>query len=776
MNIPTMSKTTMSKTTIPNTTIPDEESFGFLDCIIKRNGTYDIQGMITKGVKVQLNLHKEIQNGEIEKINKHEVHIALFLLDKIEIYRLVEGKFVKVRNTRKNIGELIDEYCRYMCPDYDLFSKPIVETDEEIDIEESKNTENENTSKKSKKSSARRSRYTDEADPLFTTRSALSFKGRRVIVKGHVQSGKSIFMISASFNFIKCGLSVVIVLRNSEKDKMQIKSRLQKTTQKLYEWLPDEYKGQFVVKMLPDSFKEADLSGHTVYISIGNETQLKKYADTVDANPDLHEKFVLFVDEVDFVDSLNTAVKTQLDRLKAKCFARFEVSATILDPLLTGDVDSGNVYVMRTPEFYKGISNFTHYPLKKENKMCVGIDDDFFENDPNLEDYIREMSIRPLDDINYRMSHYNKIHPIVSLLRIALSVDPNKRLLAYMKKNYPQIPSMFFSAEGVYLSIEHFERITLYNGDRSKIVKLSTRKDGELEGSYHLFQKSAPGDVLTWLYENGGVEKYPRILMCAGVLAARGISFGASNFNECREEGKLWWHLSEMYVSVAKSTDQAELMQIVGRLAGIYNDNLVLRLYATKKVHEDVRKAYWVQEEFITRARESFTKSMRESIVSMPIYRGKLSSRDLTKKAEYTLNKVKTEKDGGLSMEEYKVKFVEELKEKVDEKKEKKKEETGNVPITMDLAEFERLTKTMFPKWSTSDSKIASFMKNLDPLKEYTEKEMRELCKENGISRIIQVTYYKIPGSGTGFGCILQKKNNKYKMYSELVNEFYKYF
>jgi hypothetical protein len=474
------------------------------------------------------------------------------------------------------------------------------------------------------------------------------------------------------------------------------------------------------------------------------------------------------------VDSIGTSVKTQLDRLKMYCFARFEVSATILDPLLSGDVDSGNVYIMKTPSYYKGVASFTHYPLEFESKLSIGIDDDVFANDPNLESYIRNMSTRVLDDTNYKMSLYGKFHPIISLLRVALSVDPNKRLLSHMKKMYPTIPSMFFSADGVYLSIEYAGTIELENGDKSKFVKLSTRRDGELDGTFHLFQHSAPGDVLTWLYNNGGVGRYPRILMCAGVLAARGISFGASNFSECQSQKKLWWHLSEMYVSVAKTTDQAELMQIVGRLAGIYNDNLALRLYATRNVHEDVRKAYWVQEEFIERSKNSFAKSMRESIMRMPIYKNKLSLRSLTKKTEYTLNKVDTENDGGLSMDKYKIKLKTELLARINERNDRLSDNTNNVPITMDLAEFKRLTETMFPKWSKSESKIANFMHSLDPVKQYSESEIRNLCKDHMIVfKNLMISKYN---NSNGYGVILNKYGDKIQLRHELVNSFNKYF
>jgi hypothetical protein len=699
-------------------------------------------------------------------------------------------KYVYNKNKKKSLSDWIDEFCKTICIDYDLFSQPIVEADEEVEIEE-KTKYGETKTKKIKIRKSKNPRHfgaehSADVDPIFTT-NVLKFRGRRIIVKGHVQSGKSNLMITGAFNFIKCGYSIVIVLRNNEKDKVQIKTRLEKMTKALLEFLPDEFKNQFNIKMLPDNFKPEDLAGQTVYISIGHEAPLKKYADEVAKNPDLQEKFVLFIDEVDFVDSIGTGVKNQLDRLKVKAFARFEVSATILDPLLHEDVDAGNVHIMRTPEFYKGIVTFNHMPLEKDNKLCTKIDDDIFVNDPNFAGYLQEMSTR--DFTPFEFTSYGQYHPIISLARVSSTIDPNKRLLAHMKSKFPEIPAMYFDAAGVYLSIENEDRIELDNGDVSKTVRLSTRKDGVLPGKYLLFAKSAPGDILTWLYENGGFEKYPRVFMCAGVLAARGISFGASNFNECRVARKLWWHLTEMYVCVAETTDQAELMQIVGRLAGIYNDNVPPRLYATESVHKDVRSAYMSQEEFIERARKNFDISMKKSITTMPIFRGKLSkTRDLTKKAKYTLNIVNIEDDGGWSMDEYKVKFANELKKKVDKNAANASAATGGVPINMDKAAHTRLTKgfdkkkSMFETWAKTDahSNISCFMKNIDPVKKYTKTEIMKLINETGVNRLCLVMTEKINKAGA-YGLILKEnieenKEKTYQMYPELVAAYKKYF
>jgi len=48
-----------------------------------------------------------------------------------------------------------------------------------------------------------------------------SLKGRYLTVKGHIQSGKTNFMICASTLFLLSGYSVVIVLRNNKADQEQ---------------------------------------------------------------------------------------------------------------------------------------------------------------------------------------------------------------------------------------------------------------------------------------------------------------------------------------------------------------------------------------------------------------------------------------------------------------------------------------------------------------------------------------------------------------------------
>lgn len=92
--------------------------------------------------------------------------------------------------------------------------------------------------------------------------------------------------------------------------------------------------------------------------------------------------------------------------------------------------------------------------------------------------------------------------------------------------------------------------------------------------------------------------------------------------------------------------------------------------------------------------------------------------------------------------------------------------------------EFERLTKKMFPKWSKElDSKISNFMKELDPNKNYSEKELKELLEPYfGSDNINKFLEYNI-GKSRGFGKILYKTRiHTYHLHLCLVESYNKYF
>ena len=78
----------------------------------------------------------------------------------------------------------------------------------------------------------------------------------------------------------------------------------------------------------------------------------------------------------------------------------------------------------------------------------------------------------------------------------------------------------------------------------------------------------------------------------------------------------------------------------------------------------------------------------------------------------------------------------------------------------------------MFPKWAKAETKIANFMKDLDPTKKYTRKEMNEYCKEKGINDLHHFTN----AGKTKYGMIIKIIKDQYYLYPELVEDFNKNF
>jgi hypothetical protein len=125
------------------------------------------------------------------------------------------------------------------------------------------------------------------------------------IIKGHMQSGKTQFMISIAFRYLLCNISTVIALRNSTADIQQIQARIEKDWRiwqeeiSKYVDIPKRNTPIFVSSSSKDRyFKTMTFSGepHIVFV-LSNSSQLKKIKQKmIEGKP---RNVVLLVDEAD---------------------------------------------------------------------------------------------------------------------------------------------------------------------------------------------------------------------------------------------------------------------------------------------------------------------------------------------------------------------------------------------------------------------------------------------------------------------------------------------
>jgi hypothetical protein len=485
-----------------------------------------------------------------------------------------------------------------------------------------------------------------------------TYEDQFVVVKGHVQSGKTKFIMSSAIWYLSQGKHVVVVLRNASDDKNQLTGRFQIFSKTMRQYLAKcKVQAKFAVEMI-DTKKARSCMFTTglpkIFVCLGNNKALENFNELIEATPEIHKRFVTFIDEVDYVYSEDTKVKDQLELLRSHTYSTFAVSATVLDPLLKEKVQKNNLIFLEKPEGYVGLNNLHHRVIPEDSRYGTDTKDDIFECDPYFTTAMEEFATSELT----RTEHFDSIsqewHPRYWLARITYTLDRLQQALSYMAITYPECVAMSYTGNGkIILALSSQTKpIILKNSERSSIQTIEYPGIGE--SSYHVFKNASPGLVIEWLHNNGGFDLYPRIIVFASKMAARSISFGAANYEECNKKGKLWWHLTSMYALLSSKQDQPEMLQCLGRLCVVKNDTIPLFLYSTDQVRKDLQNAYHLQEELVTRANARLSKSkivdntMSRIIQDVSIFREKVPKRDLIKKEADEEIKLKIVSDAAL--------------------------------------------------------------------------------------------------------------------------------
>jgi hypothetical protein len=439
-------------------------------------------------------------------------------------------------------------------------------------------------------------------DMLNVTNWIDSLKDEYVIVKGHIQSGKSNFMICASNLLVFMGFNVVIVLRNNKADRAQFEenfNEFQQTHNELFNRSP--------IVSTVSSKKEGD-----IYLLLGNESNLSKTMDTLRRTK---RPFAVFIDEVDAIDAGGECKRAKaVAELKEKAYCVFGVSGTVMDPLAKENVRRKNFITLKTPADYKGVFNnkirltnvINTCTLEDEyNHFSGRVSDDLFET-TQLDSFIRHYTSLPA------WSH----HPRICLIHISKCVEPYKKIQEKVCEHYPDVMTLVYNGEGI------------------------TRQMG---ADAFLYKKESIATVLQDIKTHSHVVS--TILIFAGELASRGISFKSADRQ---------WHLTDQFLLVAKTTDEPELVQKV-RLCGRYQDDIPLTLYSTEKIIHDLRCAYFRQEEIIMKAKEGRARDYcKNGIEEMEISKSKKTSRSMTKDSQAVLPVQYVNRETGIPMCVYK--------------------------------------------------------------------------------------------------------------------------
>ena len=575
-----------------------------------------------------------------------------------------------------------------------------------------------------------------------------SLKDQYVIVKGHIQSGKTNFMICIANLLIYIGFNVVIVLRNNKEDRMQFKNN--------FDEFQVEHNSNYDQFPLLSSLSKKDtknINKPRIFLNLGNESNLFKTIYSISCMS--KRPYVVIIDEVDAIDSGGKSKKSEaLVKLKKNAYCVFGVSGTIMDPIVKEKVQTKNMITLKTPCDYKGIFNnkiqlqssmFDEFDLEDSKNIFSGkIDDDLFKT-CQLEEFLTQYIKMP--PFNF-LSEY---HPRICLINISDCVEPYIIAQKIISKMFPDILTIVYTGEG----------ITVKMGDKSS------------------HRKTSISDVLQEIKNkfNERIKDIRHIIIFAGELAGRGISFKSKDRK---------WHLTDEFLIVAKKCGEPELIQKI-RLAGRYQDDIPLTLFTTKKIISDLRRAYFRQEECIFEAKKEDNKEKvcKDVISNMTFSKNKMTSRPVFKdiKAKIKFNVVYGT-DSGLPLSVYDgrellpesfyslyktdVPEEERIKFKEDNKSDDKDDEEEDLAKLID-----RINKAMVKKNINS-----TFYGLIHPDIEYSEQEILSIIKEAGYNQptswLKSITnpsnIYTRDGNKPkyGGGFILKSYNGKYKIRDEL--------
>jgi hypothetical protein len=553
-------------------------------------------------------------------------------------------------------------------------------------------------------------------------------KHQYLAVKGHVQSGKTKFMLCFSLLCLWFDISPIIVLRNLHSDAAQFMQRLDDFRPQFHRFIP-------MIKIITSSTKMSTKRVKAaLYLCLGNGPAIKKISKVVS------DHYICLLDEVDAMDMGRTTSRNeQMSLLKQRAFSIIGISATMLDPLVKEKIATHNIILLQTSSDYKGMKEISFLPIQGESVFSNRVDDDLTLKQPGLMKFLHDFSLRS------PIVQGEKVYPNIVLVNVGATVAPYMKLQKRIQEDIPSLCTILYNANG----------ITVYsNGCEYK-------------------RNDTISETLQWLKDSYGVQHVPTIAIFSCLLAGRGVSFVSEDYQ---------WHLNVLYLCVSATCDEAELLQKV-RLAGRYHDTIPLELYTTSATYADMLKAYYKQEEIVYTVLQSKSEVVSDVMIEMTLAKEKFSKRRVIKDGVFPI--AKSEQMGSEWSTDVYDGMAFPPKEWYETYGETKPNETcrlgerlvieiesdDEVEMGNEGDELRRLERKMFPTWGKKigTSRIASWMDALDPERVYNRNEIMELCKQHEIIlQHVLVAKYEKSGS-KGYGKILSMNKGMYQLNPYLV-------
>lgn len=438
-----------------------------------------------------------------------------------------------------------------------------------------------------------------------------------------MQSKKTAIMASICL-YVVLGfqMSVFIFVQNRKADLAQITQRL---TEFLSSWHSNIDRAKIDMVVLEpergklatlETFRSAMAGIPKIFVCLFSAKDINPLVKMVQAC-DLKRYFII-LDESDLLDNGK-------DKESSIAFENFcehavcvqNVTATPLTTLSHRVCLRRHFIVMPSPAFYKGLANMFYRDLPLKAKPCNNKADNPLTKDPNLISFLEKYHEKPIPVVSITKEKV----PNYLLARMGRTIGPQLLAAAYTHAHYPK--SVVITWNGG----EDGSTLRCANLPKTSIIIPGTQIKSKYKDGVHHLRNVHIGQILTYLHTNRldskGELQFEYIIVFAGQMADRGITFGADNYSECQELGCAWWHLTDLYYIGRKNGSKqnlANILQACARICGVYNDNIPLTIYSNWV--DGIREGYKLEQELINRVQsignpdENILETLREMKVS----------------------------------------------------------------------------------------------------------------------------------------------------------------
>ena len=479
--------------------------------------------------------------------------------------------------------------------------------------------------------------YMDNTLKYFNERFAdfrdVDLECENVLLCGKPQAGKSAFTFAIACWMMLIKKSCVFVVRNYTQDASEMIAKFDRFSREYwvhmerlgYETTMFEAVNASVMSLVSDGkdedgkdimriqdtveIKEA-LYGKKkkLVVALANGTQLRCLNGVL---ADTDEHLVLFTDEADAVGYAEVIepgparhAAREYRALRERASQEVEISATVWDVLIGNEgLLSTNIVTIRPPPSYKGVRNGVQFVNLPDPLEKWTYDLSLIEEDSNLIHFYGMMSqTPPFDALRYNCE---VLHPVICLHKTRREKEHHRQFAQLFRRDaeWSKLWTVITECdEGVMLYSHSLRNGTVTITGQSRVDKCG-------KGVFH-FRKIIMPEILQWLFENGGADRFSHIAIKSGDFSGRSRSYVSSNGI---------WHLTHQYYSPALSASAPHLIQ-AQRLLHDRPDSIPLTEYAHEDTIDAIKKADLIQEEQLVRLSQLKTSVLTSSRLTEEVW------------------------------------------------------------------------------------------------------------------------------------------------------------